>query len=147
HWKHQDELRRGRERPPLDGRAAVLHRAKLYVAKEPPAISGEHGHDRCFHVACVLVQGFDLTTEDALQAIQDWNQTRRPPWSEAELRHKLEDAAKNTDRPRGYLRDANGRGGANGRVPEPVAAAAPGSAPATAPPPAPAPWEPAIPLA
>jgi hypothetical protein len=103
-WKRQDELRRGREREALPERQAVLARAKLYVAKEPPAISGQKGHDRCFHVACVLVNDFALSEEEAFEAIQDWNRTCRPPWSAGELRHKLADAAKQPG-PRGRLLD------------------------------------------
>lgn len=72
----------------------LLSRARAYIAKEPPAISGQHGHDRTFHVACVLVKDFGLAQDLAYQAIQEWNRTCVPPWSEKELRHKLADAAR-----------------------------------------------------
>jgi hypothetical protein len=110
-WKRQDDLRRGREREPLPERQAVLARAKLYVAKEPPAVSGQRGHDRCFHVACVLVNDFALSEEEAFEAIQDWNRTCKPPWSAGELRHKLADAAKQPG-PRGRLLNETGPNGA-----------------------------------
>jgi hypothetical protein len=42
-----------------------LARAAAYLAKIPPAISGERGHDRKFHAACILVHGFDLSIDDA----------------------------------------------------------------------------------
>lgn len=136
HWQRQEELRRGRERSPLGEREAILHRARLYVAKEPAAISGQHGHDRTFHVACVLVQGFGLTVEEGLGAIQDWNRTCQPPWTEAELRHKLEDAAKDTSKPRGYLlQDNRAAGITSPNLADSVAAGEPVL------------WEPVIPLA
>lgn len=87
-WTYIEDTRKGR--PAGD----VVSRAKAYIAKEPPAISGQRGHDRTFHVACVLVKGFALSIEQALEAIRGWNQTCQPPWSEHELRHKLADAAK-----------------------------------------------------
>jgi hypothetical protein len=109
-WTRQDELRNP-PRSPFAGREAVLARAKLYVAKEPPAVSGQRGHDRCFHVACVLVNDFALSEEEAFEAIQDWNRTCKPPWSVGELRHKLADAAKQPG-PRGRLLNETGPNGA-----------------------------------
>jgi hypothetical protein len=49
---------------------ASHHRTR--AAKCPPAISGQRGHDRTFHVACVLVHGFDFPVEDALTVLRRW---------------------------------------------------------------------------
>jgi hypothetical protein len=108
-WKWIDDARRNR--PGGD----LISRAKAYIAKEPPAVSGQHGHDRCFHVACVLVKDFGLDVESALQAIQDWNQTCQPPWSEQELRHKLGDALKR-EGPIGRLVNGSAQPESNGRM-------------------------------
>ncbi len=81
-----------------------LARATAYLAKIPPATSGQRGHDRTFHTACVLVQGFDLTIDQARPLLQQWNLGCDPPWSPAELEHKLRDAHRaHAARPRGYL--------------------------------------------
>ena len=81
-----------------------LGRAAAYLAKIPPAVSGERGHDRTFHAACILVQGFDLSIDEAKPLLQQWNERCIPPWSLAEIEHKLADARKAADsRPRGYL--------------------------------------------
>lgn len=115
-----------------DDRAVLIRRALAYLEKEPPAVSGQRGHDRCFHVACVLVCRFGLTPDEAFAAIQPWNARCQPPWSEAELRHKLADADKE---PKPL--DLAGSGpAANGATPGPVAVR-----PAT-----PESWEPPIPL-
>ncbi len=82
--------------------AKVVERARRYVATIPSAVSGQHGHDATFHVACALVLGFDLSVEDAFQVLGEWNTACQPPWSERELIHKLQDAAKQPG-PRGYL--------------------------------------------
>lgn len=83
-------------------KAKALKRAAAYVAKMPSAISGKHGHDATFAVACALVLGFDLTVNDAWPIMLDFNERCQPPWSEAELHHKLVDANEK-DETRGYL--------------------------------------------
>src|SRR5205823_11428362 len=78
--------------------------ARRYLGKYPPAISGQSGHDRTFHVAALLVNGFGLCDGDAFTLLQNWNLGCQPPWSERELRHKLDSALKapHTE-PRGHM--------------------------------------------
>lgn len=80
-------------------------RARAYLAKVPPAVSGQHGHDQTFKAACSIVEGFDLDTDAAYALLSEWNQACQPPWSEKELRHKIEDADKKATR-RGHLLEA-----------------------------------------
>ena len=83
-----------------------LARPAAYLMKIPPAVAGQRGHDRTFHAACILIQGFDLTIDEARPLLHQWNLGCTPPWSTAELEHKLVDALKAGDsRPRGYLWD------------------------------------------
>ena len=59
------------------------------------AISGRRGHDRCFRAACVLVQKFGLSFEQAWPLLKEWSEACcEPPWSDRELEHKLRDALK-----------------------------------------------------
>lgn len=88
------------------GTGAVLERARAYLSKIPPAISGSGGHNATFYAACVLVCGFTLDREQAMGLLQEWNQSCQPPWSERELQHKVDDAFKQPGE-RGYLRDAS----------------------------------------
>lgn len=81
---------------------SVITRARKYLAKLPPAVSGQGGHDATFHAACVLVIGFGLGRSQALQLFQEWNECCDPPWSEKELEHKVDDALKQPGW-RGYL--------------------------------------------
>ena len=82
----------------------IIERARRYVAKCPPAISGQGGHDATFHVAAVLVHGFDLSEGDALMLMQGWNASCSPPWAEADLIHKIKSARAATHAsPRGHL--------------------------------------------
>lgn len=76
------------------GRSDIISRAVSYLAKMPPAVSGSGGHNACYRVACVLRVDFDLTVEESLEAIREWNADCEPPWSEHELRHKLDEAGK-----------------------------------------------------
>jgi hypothetical protein len=117
-----------------DDRAALIRRAAAYLEKEPPAVSGQHGHDRCFHVACVLVCRFGLAEGEAFQAIAAWNARCEPPWSEKELRHKLAEAAKQP-RPLDLAQPGTNGHTVNGAPVRPPAQAK-----------GPEPWEPPIPL-
>jgi hypothetical protein len=82
----------------------VYERARRYVAKMPAAVSGSGGHNAAFAVAMVLVKGFDLTIDAARGILNEYNGRCEPPWSAAELEHKLESASGRPDeKPRGFL--------------------------------------------
>lgn len=79
-------------------------RIRMFLAKCPPAISGQNGHDRTFSVACALVNGFDLSDSDAYAFLSEWNQNCQPPWTEFELNHKISSASHAAhDKARGHL--------------------------------------------
>jgi P4 family phage/plasmid primase-like protien len=73
-------------------RQQLIERARAYLEKLPPAVSGEGGHDRTFNAATILRCGFGLSYDEAWPLLQEWNKTCEPPWTEAELDHKLKDA-------------------------------------------------------
>jgi len=85
----------------------TLTRARQYLAKIPPAVSGAGGHQQTFSAAVSLVWGFGLDVSQALTIMQEYNARCSPPWSEAALAHKVNDAAKLTrhPKPRGHLLD------------------------------------------
>jgi hypothetical protein len=94
----------------------IIERARKYIGKCPPAVSGQRGHDATYHVACVLVNGFALGEPDALALLREWNQSCLPPWSEAKLVYKIKSAAGAQHKePRGYLLGKNA-----GAAPHPV---------------------------
>jgi hypothetical protein len=69
-------------------------RARAYLAKCEPAISGAGGHRATFVVALKLVQGFMLGEKEALALLlADYNQRCVPPWSERDLARKVKEAA------------------------------------------------------
>lgn len=86
----------------LNATSSVTSRARKYIAKMPPAISGQGGHKQTFCVACRLVLGFGLSPAAALPLLQEYNQRCDPAWTDAELEHKLTDADKQPGE-RGYL--------------------------------------------
>lgn len=87
---------------------ALLRRAAAYLDAMPPAISGQGGHNRTYAAATAMVHGFGLDTDAAMALLLErYNPRCDPPWSERELRHKVEDAAsKPHARPFGWLIDA-----------------------------------------
>jgi hypothetical protein len=83
----------------------LVDRITKFVKHCPEAKSGQGGHDLTFTIACTLINGFALSLEQALPFLRIYSQRCLPPWTEAELRHKLQDAQKaKHKRPRGYLR-------------------------------------------
>lgn len=95
-----------RHAPSASDPADVLERARRYLATIPPAIAGQRGHDRTFYAANRLIRGFALDPDAAYTLLAEWNRSCDPPWSEHELRRKLEQAAKQPG-PRGFLLTAD----------------------------------------
>ena len=82
-------------------------RAIAYLAAMPPAVSGSGGHSQTYAAATALVHGFGIDADRALAILAaEYNPRCDPPWSEKELRHKINQAStKPHDRPFGWLRD------------------------------------------
>jgi hypothetical protein len=67
-------------------------RARAYVARMPPAISGQGGHEATFAVAKAVIHDWALFESEAWRILLEYNARCSPPWSERELRHKMESA-------------------------------------------------------
>jgi hypothetical protein len=88
-----------------DDIADLDKRIRAYMATMPEAVSGQHGHDATFKVACTLIQGWALSVDEARPYLHAYNALCKPPWSDKELEHKLADAIKEPPaRPYGFLR-------------------------------------------
>lgn len=110
-------------RKPSPRAASVEDRAVAYLAKCEPAISGQRGHDKAFKAACRVGPGFDIPPDVTLRLLRDhFNPRCEPPWSDAELEHKVTDAF-NVETRRGWLlhADRNGHQPSNGRGATPTA--------------------------
>lgn len=82
----------------------VERRVLAYLDTCDPAVSGEAGSNRTFAVAGSLIHGFCLSPERAFTLMQSWNARCDPPWDEAGLRRKCEQAAAAPcTKPRGWL--------------------------------------------
>ncbi len=95
------------QREPWSATSEVSERAIKYLAKCDPAISGQGGHAATFTAARVVVWGFDLGADAGFELLQQhYNRRCQPPWSDAELMHKCEDAdAVPSKHKRGWLRN------------------------------------------
>lgn len=77
-------------------------RCRAYVEQMPGGISGQRGHDTTFAAALEIVKGFDIPGEPGFQILQEVHNPKcDPPWSEKELRHKIDSAEKSDAEP-GY---------------------------------------------
>jgi hypothetical protein len=74
--------------------SSIIERARRYIDRIPGAISGEAGHNQTFHVACILTHDFNLGQAESFVLLAEWNKRCQPPWSDKELRHKVESAEK-----------------------------------------------------
>jgi hypothetical protein len=85
----------------------LLARVVAYLAKCPPAISGQGGHSQTYEVSRAVCWGFNLGADAGFDVLwEHYNGRCQPPWSEKELRHKCTDAdTRDFDKVRGYLRD------------------------------------------
>jgi replicative DNA helicase len=106
-WFLDEPVRPKDDVPTFDWKSdhAVIERARKYLAKLPPAISGQGGHPATFHAACCMVCGFGLTEDQAMMLMREYNASCSPQWSEKELLHKVRSAAQQPG-PKGDLRDA-----------------------------------------
>ncbi|MEM6257425.1 MAG: hypothetical protein AAGI37_03840 [Planctomycetota bacterium] len=82
----------------------VIAAARRYVATMPEAVSKKRGHNQTYAVACKLIIGFDLTVEQAMPIMLEYNTRCLPPWSYNQLTHKLNSANEDTEQERGRLR-------------------------------------------
>src|SRR5262249_49064797 len=70
-----------------------LKRCAAYLDKVEEAISGQGGHDATIRASRIIRNDFVISDEeDAWRLLVKFNETKaKPPWTEAELRHKFED--------------------------------------------------------
>lgn len=69
-------------------------RARAYIEKMPPAISGAGGHDALWAVTRKLVADFGLDEHSAFRILStEYNNRCQPAWTERELKHKIKEAS------------------------------------------------------
>jgi hypothetical protein len=86
---------------------ALVERARKYLAKMEASIQGSNGSGALFRAAQVLTRGFELDADSALSVlVEDFSPRCAPPWSVAELRRAVRNAARRGSMVLGSLRDA-----------------------------------------
>lgn len=80
-----------------------VERARAFLRRVDPAITGQQGDRRTFRVCCRVVRGFALSDDEALVALADWNARCEPPWTERDLRQKVTNARRYGREPEGSL--------------------------------------------
>ena len=83
--------------------ANPVERARSFLHRIEPAVSGQRGDLLTFRVCCRIVRGFDLSDEQAMSVLSEWNVRCEPPWSEHELRQKVTNARRYGHEPLGGL--------------------------------------------
>lgn len=90
-------------RPERSATQNIVDRCRAYVAKMPVSVSGHKGHDAAFVVAVTIFRGFCLSDHEGFSILSEFNARCQPPWSEAELRHKMKDAIEKSEKHWGYI--------------------------------------------
>lgn len=80
-----------------------LSRARRFLRSVEPAVCGQHGDLRTFRVCCRVVRGFDLSDDEAMSVLGEWNARCAPPWSERDLLEKVHNARRYGHEPVGGL--------------------------------------------
>jgi hypothetical protein len=65
-------------------RTDIVRRARAYASTCEPAISGAAGSHVAFAVVDRIVRGFDLSDDEACEALAVWNARCVPPWNTSE---------------------------------------------------------------
>lgn len=95
----------------------VQKRALALLRKKLKAVQGRGGDKVTWTAACYLVKDFNLTVEQALPVLMQWNTTHcHPPWEEDDLLRKLERADEEPG-PRGRLLKDESRPESSGECP------------------------------
>jgi len=71
-----------------------IEQARRYVSQCEPSVSGHGGHCQLFKVTCRLVVKCKLSVLESWTILAEFNARCKPPWSKAELVHKIVDAYK-----------------------------------------------------
>ena len=79
-------------------KASVADRCRAYLEKVPPSISGDHGHNRLFHAAMVIVDRFAVQDHDTAYGLLAEFNEKGDPEDERQLHHKLESAFNAVDK-------------------------------------------------
>lgn len=88
-----DKVITNNPKPAIETPTDPKTRAAAYLAKCDPAISGQGGHNQTFKVVCKVIKGFCIDPAVALDLLLDiYNPRCVPPWTKAELEHKIQDA-------------------------------------------------------
>ncbi|MFN7130778.1 MAG: VapE domain-containing protein, partial [Myxococcales bacterium] len=84
---------------------SALRRARAWLSVRDPAVEGQGGDRHTFLTAANLVNDFGLAADEAWSLLLDWNARCVPPWSERELRAKLDSALRNGKHAKGSKQD------------------------------------------
>lgn len=85
--------------------ASVMERCRKYIDSIEGAKQGQNGSAKTLHAANAIFFDFGLSEVEGWPILLEFNSRCEPPWSERELRHKMEDAlsySRQDGRPRGW---------------------------------------------
>ena len=82
-------------------RETQMQIASRYLASQPSADEGQRGDDYTYKICCAVAVGHDLNEDDTFAVLKEWNARCTPPWTEDDLRQKIQNAVRYATGPRG----------------------------------------------
>ena len=82
-------------------RETRMQRASGYLASEPTADEGQRGDDHTYKMCCAVAIDHDLNEDDTFAVFKEWSARCTPPWTERDLRQKIQNAVRYATGPRG----------------------------------------------
>lgn len=96
-------------RPEDQDEERVFKRASSYLASMNASIEGAGGNAALWAAALAMVRGFALGAQTgAAMLVQDFNPRCQPPWDRREIERACKNVAGRSEKPWGFLRDAEG---------------------------------------
>jgi hypothetical protein len=71
-----------------------IERARAYVRRLDPSVSGQRGHAALYWAAVICVRGFLLDDGAAFEVLAEYNRRAIPEWSPIEIERKIQQARK-----------------------------------------------------
>ena len=78
-----------------------MQRARDYLASQPAAKERQRGDDHTYKMCCAVASDHDLNEDDTFAVLKEWNARCAPPWTEDDLRQKIQNAVRYATGPRG----------------------------------------------
>lgn len=66
-----------------------FEKARKYLTQIPPATEGKNGDNFTYSIICILINDLELSPDQTLELLLEYNERCKPPWEVKDLRQKI----------------------------------------------------------